>query len=73
MLMFVMFADIWNVRMGVLVARGGVSVDWSMGVPDCTAVSVLEFGGGIDMSRTISGRLFGGQKRVERWSGRTVL
>ena len=60
MLMFVMFADIWKVRIGVLVARGGVSVDWSTGAPDCKAVSVLEFGGGIDISRTISARLFGG-------------
>ena len=58
--MFVIFADIWKVRIGVLVARGGVSVDWSTGAPGCKAVSVLEFGGGIDISRTISARLFGG-------------
>ena len=40
-------------RIGVLVARGGVSEERSTGMGGCMAVSVLEFGGGIDKSITI--------------------
>ena len=54
MLMFVIFADIWKVRIGVLVARGGVSDDASTFIAGGIAVSVLELRGGIDISMTIS-------------------
>ena len=46
------FADIWKVRIGVLVARGGVSEEWFTFAGK--AAPVLEFGGGIDISMTIS-------------------
>ena len=46
-------ADIWKVRIGVLVARGGVSEEEFMCMGGCMAVSVLEFAGGIDISMTI--------------------
>ena len=36
-------------------------------------MSVLEFGGGIDMSKTISVREFGREASVEVGCGRTVL
>ena len=40
-------------RIGVLVARGGVSEEEFMCMGGCMAVSVLEFAGGIDISMTI--------------------
>lgn len=67
------FADIWKVRIGVLVARGGVSEELSTRTFAGKAVSVLEFGGGIDMSMTISVEEIGRGSGVEMWSGRTVL
>ena len=48
------WADIWKVRIGVLVARGGVSDDASTFIAGGIAVSVLELRGGIDISITIS-------------------
>ena len=67
------FADIWKVRIGVLVARGGVSEESPTRTLAGKAVSVLEFGGGIDMSMTISVEEIGRGSGVEMWSGRTVL
>lgn len=46
-------ADIWNVRIGVLVAKGGVP-EISPGMAGGIAISMLGFDGGIDMSSIIS-------------------
>lgn len=67
------FADIWKVRIGVLVARGGVSEESSTGTLAGKAGSELKFGGGIDMSMTISVEEIGRESGVEMRSGRTVL
>lgn len=63
-------ADIWNVRMGVLVAWGGVP-EKSPGMTWGIAASMLEFGGGIDMSIIISKR--GVEPRCNVRGGRTYV
>ena len=66
-------SDNWNVRMGVLVARGGVSEEVSTCTTGGMAVSVLEFGGGIDISMTNSGMRLSFARRVDNHNARTFL
>lgn len=60
-------------RMGVLVARGGVSVEELIWITWGIAVSVLELSGGMDISITIPGAMFNTDGDDEDGRPRTFL